>query len=311
VQTIGGELTAASDTAGGVDPIFSDQRLADLYDVFDPDRSDLTTYVDMAVEVGASSLVDVGCGTGTFACLAAALGLTVHAVDPAAASLEVGRRKPGASTVRWHLGAAEDLEPLGVDLATMTGNVAQVFLSDASWLAALEGVRRAVRPGGSFAFESRDPSREAWLEWTKDRTLQRAAVPGTGIVSTWVDVLAVEPPIVTFRHTFAFKESGEVLTSDSSIRFRTREELDASLGDAGWAVIDVRDAADRPGHELVYLVQRSETAGQCLLAARRARGGAGKDAGVATSRDLIAISEDAASAVTGRRAADMCCSAVS
>src|SRR5690606_35551919 len=55
------------------------------------------------------------------------------AVDPAAASLEVARTKPGADRVRWIHGYETDLPRLSVDLATMTGNVAQVFLTDEEW----------------------------------------------------------------------------------------------------------------------------------------------------------------------------------
>src|SRR5438552_3032086 len=50
-------------------------------------------------EFGARTVLDIGCGTGTFACLLAGRGLEVIAVDPAAASLEVARRKPGAGRV--------------------------------------------------------------------------------------------------------------------------------------------------------------------------------------------------------------------
>lgn len=50
------------------DPIFDDPRLAETHDVLDPDRSDLDAYASMVDEFGAHSVLDVGCGTGTFAC---------------------------------------------------------------------------------------------------------------------------------------------------------------------------------------------------------------------------------------------------
>jgi SAM-dependent methyltransferase len=78
------------------DALFAEPRLAELYDPLDPDRSDLDAYAAMAREFGAVTVVDIGCGTGTFACLLASAGLDVTAVDPAAASLAVARRKPGA-----------------------------------------------------------------------------------------------------------------------------------------------------------------------------------------------------------------------
>jgi SAM-dependent methyltransferase len=74
-----------------VDAIFSEPRLAELYDPLDPDRSDLDAYVALAAEFNAGTVLDVGCGTGTLACLLAQRGVQVTAADPAAASLAVAR----------------------------------------------------------------------------------------------------------------------------------------------------------------------------------------------------------------------------
>jgi SAM-dependent methyltransferase len=73
-----------------VDPIFAEPRLAEVYDPLDPDRSDLDAYVAMVEEFAARSVLDIGCGTGTFACLLARRGLTVTAVDPSG-SVACGR----------------------------------------------------------------------------------------------------------------------------------------------------------------------------------------------------------------------------
>ena len=80
---------------------FADPRLARLYDVFDDDRSDLDVYAAIVEELAARSVLDVGCGTGSFAVLLAARGVDVIGVDPAAASLDVARTKLGAERVRW------------------------------------------------------------------------------------------------------------------------------------------------------------------------------------------------------------------
>lgn len=46
------------------------------------------------------------------------------------------------------VGDATALPPLQVDLATMTGTVAQVFLTDDDWMAAPSGSHGVLRPGG-------------------------------------------------------------------------------------------------------------------------------------------------------------------
>src|ERR1700734_446491 len=97
------------------DAIFAARRLAEIYDPLDPDRGDLDLYLGVAAELGACRVLDVGCGTGTFACLLSQRGVDVTGVDPAAASLDVARTKPGADLVRWLHGDATSLPPLQVD----------------------------------------------------------------------------------------------------------------------------------------------------------------------------------------------------
>lgn len=205
---------------------FTKPRLAAIYDALDSDRSDVDTYASIVEEFGAGRVLDIGCGTGTFACLLARRGVEVVGVDPARASLDVARHKPGADRVRWIHGVASDLPPLRVDLVTMTGNVAQVFLTDDEWESTLLAAYGALRPGGYLVFEA------------------------------WVDLTDVSGDFVSFRWTYVFESDGAVLTSDSTLRFRTRSEIESSLVSAGFALDGVRDAPDRPGRELVFIAQR-------------------------------------------------------
>jgi SAM-dependent methyltransferase len=125
-----------------VDAAFEHPCLAAIYDLLDPDRSDLDAYLAMAEEFGARSMLDIGCGTGVFALLLAERGITVTGIDPALASVDVARGKPGAGRVRWLDGDAGDLPPLQIDLVTMTGNVAQA-IADPSPIRR-HGVRRCA-----------------------------------------------------------------------------------------------------------------------------------------------------------------------
>ena len=115
------------------DRLFADRRLAAVYDPLDPDRSDLDAYAAVATELGARTVLDLGCGTGTFAVLLAGQGFDVTGVDPAAASIDVARAKPGADRVRWVVGEIDAVADLRFDLVTMTGNVAQVFVTVEAW----------------------------------------------------------------------------------------------------------------------------------------------------------------------------------
>lgn len=81
-------------------------------------------------------------------------------------------------------------------------------------------------------------------------------IPGVGAVESWVELTSLNGPLVSFRWTFLFAEDGKVLTSDSTLRFRERAEIEAELLAQGCEVTDVRDAPDRPGREFVFLAQR-------------------------------------------------------
>lgn len=239
------------------DAIFDDPRLAAVYDPLDPDRSDLDAYAAMVTEFGAVSVLDVGCGTGTFACLLAARGVEVTGVDPAAASLDVARAKPSADAVRWIHGDATSLPAMQMDLATMTGNVAQVFLADEEWTATLAGVHAALRPGGRLLFETRDPARQAWLGWTRECSFTRSEIPRVGSVQSWHELGEVSGQLVSFRSFVGFEADGTVLESQSTLRFRDRGEIAGSLAAAGYRLDEVRDAPDRPGLEFVFIARRA------------------------------------------------------
>ena len=237
------------------DAVFSMPRLAAVYDPLDADRRDLDAYLEIVDEIGAHSVLDIGCGTGTFACLLAQRGTEVTGLDPAVASLDVARRKPGADRVRWVAGDVTALPPLQVELVTMTGNVAQVFLSDREWSSTLQAACSALRAGGHLVLETRDPGRQAWRGWTRDRSSRSVEVRGAGRIETWVELTDVEPPFVSFRTTFVFHADGDEVTSTSTLRFRARAEVERSLHDAGFEVVEVRDAPDRPGRELVFVAR--------------------------------------------------------
>lgn len=233
------------------DPVFDDPRLAAIYDPLEPLRPDLAAYDALVDEFGARTVLDVGCGTGTFACQLGGRGIDVVAVDPAKASLDVARSKPHADRVRWLDGDATSLPDLDVDLATMTGNVAQVFLTDTDWNSTLQGIHAALRAGGHLVFETRDPAKEAWRGWDRQPTERSTFIPSVGKVQSWTEVIEVSEPLVTFRQNYLLQ--GELITSDSTLRFRDRDEVERSLVQSGFVVEDVRDAPDRPGLEFVFV----------------------------------------------------------
>jgi SAM-dependent methyltransferase len=230
-------------------------RLAAIYDALDPDRSDLEAYLALIEELGGRRVLDLGSGTGTLALLLANRGYDVVGVDPAAASVAVARAKPGADRVRWIDGDARSLTADDRDLAVLTGNAVQAICDPRDWEATLLGARRALRPGGHLVFETRQPAARAWEGWTRESTFRTVDIPGVGPVTTWLEVTSIEWPLVTFHGTCEFAADGATLSSTSTLRFREQTEVEDDLARSGYSLVDVRDAPDRPGLELVFIAQ--------------------------------------------------------
>ena len=81
------------------EPWPENRALAKTYDAECAGRRDHDFYLDLALELGAGAIVDIGCGTGVFAVDAASRGLQAIGVDPAGA---VQQMKISA-TVQWYL----------------------------------------------------------------------------------------------------------------------------------------------------------------------------------------------------------------
>ena len=243
-------------------PEFTDPRLVAIYDTVNRYAPDTQPrfYLGLAVELGVTSIVDLGCGTGLITCELARHGYRLTGVDPAPAMLDLARQRECGDRVRWIDGDASRLGRPDADLAIMTGHVAQFFVTDESWHATLIALRAALRPGGRLAFESRNPGAREWESWTREA---RWSVddPGAGRIDIWSEVDDVRDWIVSYAIHYEFAASGEELTSPVRLRFRSQEELTQSLLDAGFAIEHVygdwdRRPADPTTRELIVVARR-------------------------------------------------------
>jgi len=106
-------------------------------------------------------------------------------------------------------------------------------------------------------FETRRPDRRAWEDWARCADPTVRDIHDIGQVEQRLHVTAVQLPLVSFRHTYAFTSDGAVVVSNSTLRFRERAEVEADLAAHGFVVRDVRDAADRPGREFVFIAEKT------------------------------------------------------
>ncbi|MGI4896041.1 MAG: hypothetical protein ACRYF3_13105, partial [Janthinobacterium lividum] len=120
----------------------------------------------------------------------------------------------------------------------------------------------ALVPGGHLVFETRRWSARAWEGWMAQRTRRTTHVEGVGAVHSHVETLRVEEALVTFRWSYVLPDAREgsvMLTSTSTLRFREQAELEDDVRRAGLEVVDVREARDRPGQELVVISRNGRT----------------------------------------------------
>ena len=65
---------------------------------------------------------------------------------------------------------------------------------------------------------------------------------------------------IAARRTYVFTADGVTVTSDSTRRFWSRAEIEGSLRSAGYTLVDVHDAPDRPGFEWIFIARKPGSA---------------------------------------------------
>jgi SAM-dependent methyltransferase len=230
-----------------VDPLieFSDPRLVAAYDTLNAydEATQPDFYEELATELGARSIIDLGCGTGLITCSLAHAGFEMIGVDPAPGLIEQARIRDSTRTVRWIDGGAAEIGRPGADLAIMTGHVAQFFLTDDSWQEVLGYLRAALRPGGHLAFESRNPAAREWENWTS-ANVWRGVDPVLGAITSWSEVVGEHDGIVSYAIHHVFEDGVDVV-SPCELRFRTSEELLSTLTTASFSLERVFGSWDR------------------------------------------------------------------
>lgn len=253
---------------------FSDPKLVAIYDTVNPIAADTEFYcTDLATQLSAVSIIDLGAGTGLLTCELAKRGHHMTGVEPSDAMLAIARTRPYGDEVQWIGGSAsklDDFPDLHTDLAIMTGHVAQFFVEDDEWHSALLALHKSLKPGGHIAFESRNPAVQPWsddhikghIDWPSQTSRKLVNDPVAGDIEWWTKPLTVKGERVLYENHYLFKNSGEELISTNELRFRTRAELEDSLVAAGFTVEDVfgywdRRPADDDSPELIFVAIKS------------------------------------------------------
>ena len=218
-----------------LDKHYTESELVALYELQNPRGEDYDFYLNLAKQLSAKNIVDVGCGTGQLAREYSACGYEVTGVDPADAMLAYALQRSGASEITWIHGDASALPEHSFDLAVMTGNVAQIFLAEQDWIRTLTAIRRSLNAGGYVAFESRNPEARAWDDWTPEQT-RTIVDTSLGEVESWLQLVSAAHGIVRFVMHCRISSSSKYHQVESELRFRTKAEISDSLTNCGLQV---------------------------------------------------------------------------
>jgi SAM-dependent methyltransferase/uncharacterized protein YuzE len=217
---------------------YRDPQLVELYDVDNPGGEDHAYYRALADETGATSIVDLGCGTGLLTRSFVKPGRMVIGVDPSWTMLQYAKRQPGAGQVTWIHGDAAAIPPgTTADLAVCTGN-AIMHLDLEQLRPALRKLAGVLRQGGTLSFETRNPADRGWERWNREATYGERVTP-FGRLKEWLEVTAVDSGRVVFDAHNVFP-TGEERVYTSVLYFREADEFRQELQAAGFEDIDVR-----------------------------------------------------------------------
>jgi SAM-dependent methyltransferase len=228
------------DNAARPCPAYTEHRLARIYDLLNPFGQSDRFYLDLTRGRSALDILDIGCGTGRLAVDLARQGHRVTGVDPAKGMLEVARSRPDAATVTWVEGDVTAV-PLGrrFDLAIMSGNVFQVFLTDDAARTVLAAIAGRLAPDGRLVFESRNPLVREWESWTPAETATRIDAPDIGTVDVHYHVTGMDGDVVAYDTHFAFPGGGAEIAS-SALRFSDERTILGLLEEAGLKTLEIQ-----------------------------------------------------------------------
>lgn len=217
---------------------YRDEQLVELYDIDNAASDDHAYYRALAELVGATKIIDFGCGTGLLTRALATPGRMVIGVDPSTTMLGYARRQPGAEAVTWLEGDVSAIDSAGdADLIVSSGNT-MMHISIEDYPTVLSSLAAALRCGGVISFESRNPGAREWEHWNPTETY---AERGTsfGHLREWLDVTEVDRGRVVFEAHNVFHD-GRTAVYTTVLYFRGAEDIAADLEHAGFSDVDVR-----------------------------------------------------------------------
>jgi SAM-dependent methyltransferase len=194
-------------------------------------------YLALAKRHGGPVL-DLACGTGRIAIPIAAAGIAVTGIDLSRPMLAHGRLKAGDLPVRFVEADCRTFD-LGerFRVAVMSGHGFQFMLTDDDQRALLAGVHRHLAPGGIFAFETRNPKVEPFVDITEPEFWRAYAAPDGTRVETWTTETADRATGIIHYTVFRRWPDGRDVPCRVAIRFSGAAHVTRLIDEAGFDLV--------------------------------------------------------------------------
>lgn len=212
-----------------------------VYDQVNGWGKDDEFFLELLKKSNVKTIADLGCGTGRLTTHFAQAGYQITAIDPNEEAIEYARNKACPGEVMWIVGDSTNLQSNAFEAIVMTANVAQVFLTEDSWINVVNDVYRALKPGGHFIFDTRNPLAKVWEQLEKDMTPDHAIDLVNGEpLEIWTQYEGFVDDVFTFFEMVKKARTGEVIIHEKmQLKFRTQETIYQSLKNAGFSQIQV------------------------------------------------------------------------
>ncbi|HEY0519702.1 MAG TPA: class I SAM-dependent methyltransferase [Ilumatobacteraceae bacterium] len=215
---------------------------ADVYDAWYHDITDVESTVrllgDLAAEMPALRVLELGVGTGRLAVPLAANGVEVVGIDASAAMLAKLAANDPAGSVTACLGDMVDGQPAGpFSLVFVAFNTFFNLLTEERQQSCFDAVAQRLAPGGAFVIEAFVPEPEA----------------GSSVSVRWITADAVVLSVTTNDvvsqtaqgQYISISETGGVKMRPWAIRYATVEQLDAMAALSGFRLAERWEDAER------------------------------------------------------------------